>query len=163
MSGFDKRPDVYKLYCDAFAEIYPGVQLAVSPAALNLMAARIREAQPAMCSACGERKDAELFRDLYHREQQSKLAAQDACTDLVRGEANVTNGRALLVKRGTIASFRRYLNEKYAYSEPHKYERYHQRSREYGDYLYHQDRNKFNVELQEALAGNEEYHDWERP
>ena len=72
-------------------------------------------------------------------------------------------GEESRVKRGTIASFRRYLNEKYAYSEPHKYGRYQQRSREYGDYLYHQDRNKFNVELQEALAGNEEYHDWERP
>ena len=46
MSEFDKRPDVYKLYCDAFAEIYPGVQLEVSQEALKLMASRIREAKP---------------------------------------------------------------------------------------------------------------------
>lgn len=66
-------------------------------------------------------------------------------------------------KRGTLASFRRYLNEKYANSEPHKHERFHQQTREYGDYLYYQDRAKFDVELGEALAGNEEYRDWVRP
>lgn len=67
------------------------------------------------------------------------------------------------LKRGTLASFRRYLNEKYAHSEPHKHERFHQKTREYGDYLYNQDRAKFDVELREALAGNEEYSDWVRP
>lgn len=69
----------------------------------------------------------------------------------------------LRVKRGTLASFRRYLNEKYANSEPHKHERFRQQTREYGDYLYHQDRAKFDVELREALAGNEECSDWIRP
>jgi hypothetical protein len=65
--------------------------------------------------------------------------------------------------RGTIKSFREYLNAKFAGSDPHKHERYHQRSRGYGDYLYNQDRFKFDVELQDALHGAEMYKDWQRP
>lgn len=57
------------------------------------------------------------------------------------------------MKRGTIKAFREYLNKKYAGSDPHKHEQYHQRTRGYGDYLYHQDRWKFDVELGEALNG----------
>lgn len=57
------------------------------------------------------------------------------------------------MKRGTIKAFREYLNAKFAGSDPHRHEAFHQRTRGYGDYLYHQDRYKFNVELGEALAG----------
>lgn len=64
--------------------------------------------------------------------------------------------------RGTIKSFREYLNAKFAGSDPHQHERFHQRSRGYGDYLYHQDRYKFDVELADALAG-QGYTDWQRP
>jgi len=35
------KPDAYKLYLDTFAEIYPGVQLAISPNALQLMVDRL--------------------------------------------------------------------------------------------------------------------------
>lgn len=62
------------------------------------------------------------------------------------------------MKRGTIKKFREYLNRKFAMSEKHtggRSGRYQQKTRLYGDYLYHQDRWQFNVELQYALAGND--------
>jgi hypothetical protein len=55
------------------------------------------------------------------------------------------------MERGTIKAFRRYLNEKFATSENHRNGKYHQVSREYGDYLYAQDRAKFDVELADAI------------
>lgn len=64
--------------------------------------------------------------------------------------------------RGTIKSFREYLNAKFAGDDPHRHERFHQRTRGYGDYLYYQDRYKFAVELNEALTG-QAYEDWKRP
>lgn len=67
------------------------------------------------------------------------------------------------MKRGTIKSFREYLNAKFAGGDPHRHERFHQRTRGYGDYLYHQDRFKFDVELQDALHGATEYKDWKKP
>lgn len=59
------------------------------------------------------------------------------------------------MKRGTIKAFREYLNAKYAGGTKHKHERFHQSKRGYGDYLYHQDRDKFDVELADALAGTD--------
>jgi len=55
--------------------------------------------------------------------------------------------------KGTIKAFREYLNKKFKETDPHKHERFHQRTRGYGDYLYHQDRWKFDLELSEALKG----------
>lgn len=55
------------------------------------------------------------------------------------------------IKRGTLKAFREHLNALCAAARPHRNYRYHQLSRGYGDYLYHQDREKFNVELAEAL------------
>ena len=59
------------------------------------------------------------------------------------------------MKRGTIKAFREYLNAKFADSANWKHDRYHQSTRGYGDYLYFQDRAKFDVELQDALAGTD--------
>lgn len=63
-----------------------------------------------------------------------------------------------------IKDFRLYLNAKYADTFKHKNGRYHQETRAYGDYLYHQDREQFDVLLEEALNGDEKFVDWaERP
>lgn len=59
------------------------------------------------------------------------------------------------MKRGTIKAFREYLNAKFADSANWKNYQFQQRSRGYGDYLYYQDRAKFDVELADALAGTE--------
>ena len=51
-------------------------------------------------------------------------------------------------------SFREYLNQADLNSRnpiSHKQNRYHQRTRLYGDYLYYQDRVKFEVDYQEWL------------
>lgn len=56
------------------------------------------------------------------------------------------------MKRGTIKAFREHLNRQYAGGENHRHERFQQRTRGYGDYLYRQDREKFNVELAEWLT-----------
>ena len=68
--------------------------------------------------------------------------------------------RIATMKRGTIKSFREYLNAKFADSANWKNGRHYQSKRGYGDYLYHQDREKFDVELADALAGHTEYKDW---
>jgi hypothetical protein len=70
------------------------------------------------------------------------------------------------MKRGLIKSFREYLNAKFAGSN-HRHNaggrhHYEQKTRGYGDYLYHQDRAKFDVELADALAGTE-HKDWRKP
>lgn len=76
-----------------------------------------------------------------------------------------TNATSAL-PRGTIKRFREYLNVKFKDSAKHENDacdgvhRYQQRTREYGDYLYHQDRDKFNVELADALGGTPEYADF---
>lgn len=72
-------------------------------------------------------------------------------------------GSEVKLPRGTIKSFREYLNAKFAGCEPHWHGGFRQRTRGYGDYLYHQDRAMFNVDLGEALAGVESYKDWKRP
>lgn len=55
-------------------------------------------------------------------------------------------------KRGLLKAFREYLNAKYAASEVWRNCRYHQSTRGYGDYLYFQDRDMFNVLLADAEA-----------
>lgn len=65
--------------------------------------------------------------------------------------------------RGTIKSFREYLDKKYAGTDLHEHNKYHQHTRGYGSYLYHQDRWKFDVELIQALQYPDEYKDWKRP
>lgn len=64
------------------------------------------------------------------------------------------------MKRGTIKAFREYLNAKFATSVNWKNHGYGQRTRGYGDYLYSQDREKFDVELADALSGHESYKDF---
>lgn len=54
--------------------------------------------------------------------------------------------------RGTIKRFREYMNAEHANATLHRHNRYQQRSRPYGDYLYSQDRDKFMVELDEWMA-----------
>lgn len=70
------------------------------------------------------------------------------------------------MKRGTIKAFREYLNAKFAGSAKHHNHcndrRFEQKTRGYGDYLYFQDREKFDVELADALAGHEGYEDFDR-
>jgi len=68
------------------------------------------------------------------------------------------------MKRGTIKSFREYLNAKFRFDLANwRNNQFRQVSREYGDYLYHQDREMFNVCLEDALAGKGDYADWKRP
>lgn len=55
------------------------------------------------------------------------------------------------MKRGDITRFRKYLNRVYAGTENHRHGRFQQRKREYGDYLYAQDRDKFMMEMREWL------------
>lgn len=55
------------------------------------------------------------------------------------------------MKRGTIKAFREYLNAKFANTANWQHNRFHQSTRGYGDYLYFQDRAKFNVELADAI------------
>jgi hypothetical protein len=69
------------------------------------------------------------------------------------------------MKRGTIKAFREYLNAKFAGSGVNHHSRcgnriFQQKTRGYGDYLYFQDREKFDVELADALAGHEGYEDF---
>jgi hypothetical protein len=54
-------------------------------------------------------------------------------------------------KRGDIKRFREFLNEQSISAPKHRHNRFHQASRQYGDYLYHQDREKFMVEMAEWL------------
>lgn len=49
----------------------------------------------------------------------------------------------------TKKEFRKYLNDTYKFEPNHKYKRFHQLKRGYGDYLYYQDRCKFEVLLME--------------
>jgi hypothetical protein len=49
-------------------------------------------------------------------------------------------------------AFREWMNREYADSATHRHHQYAQRTRGYGDYLYFQDREKFEVEYVEWLA-----------
>lgn len=77
--------------------------------------------------------------------------------------ANERESLPCALPRGTVKSFREYLNGKFKDSARWKHHGYGQRADKYGDYLYRQDRAKFDVELQDALAGHESYKDWKRP
>lgn len=52
----------------------------------------------------------------------------------------------------TKKAFREHLNRESADAPKHRHGRYQQRTRPYGDYLYHQDRAKFDVDYAEWLA-----------
>jgi hypothetical protein len=77
------------------------------------------------------------------------------------------------LKRGAIKAYREYLNEKfkgtdklYNYGSNHRGQVYRQYSREYGDYLYSQDRGMFMYELTYAMDGQSEGFDhtkWCKP
>lgn len=56
------------------------------------------------------------------------------------------------LKHGDIKRFRLWLNFKHASTAKHRHRGYHQDTREYGDYLYGQDRDKFQTEMLEWLA-----------
>lgn len=58
----------------------------------------------------------------------------------------------LKVKRGDIAAFRLHLNLTQRHGDLHHNGPYRQKTRGYGDYLYHQDREKFDSEMLEWLA-----------
>lgn len=58
--------------------------------------------------------------------------------------------KCTLVRRGDVARFRELLNTQ-AGERKHRHNRYHQRTRKYGDYLYAQDREKFMVNMREWL------------
>lgn len=56
-------------------------------------------------------------------------------------------------KRGARKAFREHLNVAFRNGPKHRHNRYHQKTREYGDYLYSQDRDMFNVEFELAMDG----------
>lgn len=66
-----------------------------------------------------------------------------------------TSTDRVALPRGTIKRFRAYLNAKFVGTPNHKHNAFQQKTRGYGDYLYSQDREKFNVELAEAIERNE--------
>ena len=62
-----------------------------------------------------------------------------------------------VAKRGARKAFRECLNTTYA-GHAHSHGRYRQRTRRYGDYLYAQDREKFDVEFASAMQGEYRMH-----
>lgn len=56
--------------------------------------------------------------------------------------------------RGSVKAFKAHLNAISANSAKHVHGRFHQISRPYGDYLYAQDREKFNVDMAQWLVGS---------
>lgn len=54
----------------------------------------------------------------------------------------------------TKKAFREFLNREHVGDSKHKHDRFQQRTRSYGDYLYAQDREKFNVEYAEWCASH---------
>ncbi len=65
------------------------------------------------------------------------------------------------MKQGTIKKFREYLNIKLKDFPNWKHNQFRQLKRGYGDYLYFQDRVRFDVLLNETLQGhNPEYQDF---
>ena len=82
-----------------------------------------------------------------YRKGLTSHMAKDYCTDM---------------KRGLIKSFREYLNAKHRMNLANwRNNQFRQVSREYGDYLYNQDREMFNVCLDDALNGKGDYADWQ--
>lgn len=69
----------------------------------------------------------------------------------------LVNGQ-IKAKRGVFKAFREYLNSlDVAGDRPHRHGRYHQQSRQWGDYIYSQDRERFNEHLMRALQGDKEF------
>lgn len=65
------------------------------------------------------------------------------------------------MKRGTITAFKKYLNKKFPVkTDPFKNNQYGNITRNYGDYLYSQDRDMFNAILIQALNGDDQYKDF---
>jgi hypothetical protein len=58
-------------------------------------------------------------------------------------------------KTMTRAEYRKLLNDRDDGTSPHHNNQYRQRTRKYGDYLYYQDRAKFEMEYREHLATND--------
>lgn len=61
-------------------------------------------------------------------------------------------GYCVGMKRGDIKRYRAYLNSLSVNTTNHHNGKYHQVTRLYGDYLYHQDREKFMVDMKEWLS-----------
>jgi hypothetical protein len=61
------------------------------------------------------------------------------------------------MSKPTMKAFREYLNEQERQigSSLHRHNQYQQRKRAYGDYLYFQDRDKFNVEFEEWIKSKQ--------
>lgn len=79
--------------------------------------------------------------------------------------ATVMVNGSVEAKRGVFKAFRDYLNVRFAGEKDRKRGengRYHQDTREYGDYLYFQDRAMFDVELERAMRGDDFYKDFAR-
>ncbi len=77
--------------------------------------------------------------------------------------ATVLVNGSIVAKRGVFAAFRRYLNEQFKDSPKHRCNEFHQETRGYGDYLYHQDRDMFNEYLWRAMQGRDcPGFDWQR-
>ena len=62
------------------------------------------------------------------------------------------------MKRGDIKRFREHLNSQDVGDSKHRHRNYRQRTRLYGDYLYAQDREKFDMELAEWLKDAPKHH-----
>lgn len=61
----------------------------------------------------------------------------------------------VLMKRGTRKAFRNYLNTQFKGEPNHRHKRFRQLKRGYGDYLYFQDREKFEYELLYGMDGQQ--------
>lgn len=64
----------------------------------------------------------------------------------------MSTGPATAIPRGAIKRYREHLNRQTAGEPNWRHRRFGQRTRNYGDYLYAQDRDKFMMELREWLA-----------
>lgn len=60
------------------------------------------------------------------------------------------------IKRGDVARFRAWLNYEHAGERKHQHGRFKQKIRQYGDYLYSQDHDKFMAEMCEWLPTRKE-------
>jgi hypothetical protein len=68
------------------------------------------------------------------------------------------------MRRGTIKAFRKYLNAKHRFDVANwRHNKFRQLTREYGDYLYYQDRAIFDLLLQDALGGDSRFADFTAP
>ncbi len=64
--------------------------------------------------------------------------------------------------KGTIKAFRKYLNKQFPVAtSPYKNNHYGNKKRNYGDYLYTQDRDMFDMNLNRAVRGDEDFKDFD--